>query len=210
MKNLHIKSLLIAVFLICSTASFAQNIPDGTQAPAGTPTAVALPIPFDASGAPSLFNYIRVWNPVKPITDTSVFAINALNVSPARTTYLNGWGQPLEVIKHGLFAGSRQSSDIILPMDGRHSLTKTTFLPYPISRNSHFQNEPFTAEMNYYGIQFPTEGATAASQQVLSYDGSGVPFATSYAPGSVFIGQGLGGVASGGFNRTNEIVKYSV
>lgn len=206
MINKNIVCLIACLCLLCNSA-LAQNVPDGTQAPSGSPTGPVLPQPFST---PLYYNYVREWRPVRPISDTSVFALNSINTSPVVTTYLNGWGRSLEVIKHGLTAGSKQSSDILIPIDNRKSLTKNTFLPYSIPRNSHFQLNPFTDQRAYYVTQFPYEGATALSQQQITYDVNGLRHVNSYAPGSTFVGQKRGGDAISIFNRTNEVVKYTI
>lgn len=209
MKKIYSIIFLIITAVFTNASVFGQNVPDGTQAPSGTAASKTLPAAYDAGGTPTSFNFVREWSPLKPIKDTSIFRLNSINNTPVKTTYFNGWSQPLEAIKHGLTA-SKQTTDIIMAYDNRRSLTKTNFKPYAISRNSRFQSEPFTNEISFYQTLFPNEGPTAISQQILTYDINGVPNVYSYASGSTFIGQGTGGLTIGNFNRANEIVKYTV
>ncbi|WP_346321111.1 DUF6443 domain-containing protein, partial [Chitinophaga sp. YIM B06452] len=118
------------------------------------PTQTVNPVPA-AYGAGTKVNYVRTWEPAKPLTDPAA-VIAETDVANVRQTtqYVDGLGRPLQTVTKG---GSPAKKDVVAPVIydafGREQYQ---YLPYvSTAGDGAFKTNPFNDQKNFYA---PTSG----------------------------------------------------
>ncbi|WP_440647558.1 DUF6443 domain-containing protein, partial [Chitinophaga sp. 22620] len=184
-------SAVICLFLLANQ-TFAQK--PNTQTQPAAPTQTVNPVPA-AYGAGVKVNYVRTWEPAKPLTDPAAVAAE-MNVSNVRqsTQYVDGLGRPLQTVTKG---GSPAKKDIVVPVVydsfGREQYQ---YLPYvSTAGDGAFKANPFTDQKNFYA---PTAGTPIyPGEQVFysqtQYEASPLNrVLKTMAPGNSWAGSGTG------------------
>lgn len=154
-----------------------------------------------ASGTP--VNYIRVWEPVKPLnTVAEVIDSNRTTKEVRQTTqYMDGLGRNLQtVVKKGSLATGGTQYDLVMPVVydafGREQFK---YLPYASAseNNGRFKNNPFNEQVSFYNNQLTGQtGETNIGTNNLNWAYSKTNFEASplnrveesFAPGSSWVG----------------------
>jgi RHS repeat-associated protein len=137
--------------------SHAQNIPDGTTAPAGSSSSILPPSSYSLFALP---NSITEYTPRVPITNGQ----NLHQYSPAaeviRTTdYRDGFKRTIQLTQHSAVGQPSNPKNLVSLNDSRLSQELIEYLPFP-SNNPGFVYNGFQASRNYYSDKYPNEGQT--------------------------------------------------
>lgn len=110
-----------------------------------------------ASGTP--VNYIRVWEPVKPITTASevIHADRTTKEVRQTTQYFDGLGRPIQtVVKKGSMATGATQYDMVMPVVyDAYGREQYKYLPYASSSatDGNFKINPFNEQVSFYNNQ---------------------------------------------------------
>ena len=178
--------------------SSAQNVPNGST----TPTSTARALPAAYSGAN--LNYIRVYEPNKPVSDAaSVANLSTVEELRRSTQYFDGLGRPIQTVGWQV---SPAKQDLVSPVTydemGRE---RFKYLPYvsPGSDGS-FKTSPFSEQASFMGQQYPTE-QVYYSETVFEASPLNRVLKT-LAPGNSWGGSGRGVSNGYGFNAPGDSV----
>ncbi|MVT07722.1 DUF6443 domain-containing protein [Chitinophaga tropicalis] len=159
MKNI-LRSLTALVLLLVVQVVEAQIIPeDYTNSP----------ITGQVPGAYSrtTINYVRVWQPAMPSTDTAVIKSSSRTVGEVRqqTTYYDGLGRDLQVVQKGF---SPTGKDIVKPFwydpFGREGFEYLSFTPLTgNTSDGKFKSDPFIRQQAYYANTTANPGVNGES-----------------------------------------------
>lgn len=146
MKNIHRWTASLLLLLITQFTN-AQIIPEDYT---NTPITGQIPAAYTRS----LINYVRIWQPNMPSTDTAILKSTSRTTTEVKqqTTYYDGLGRDLQLIQKG-FSGTGKDVVKALRYDpfGRESYH---FLPYaPLTGNSSdgkFKIDPFVKQDAFY------------------------------------------------------------
>lgn len=128
-------------FGVNSYKSFSQVTPPA-QYPSGTP-----------------INYIRVWEPVKPLSSVSdVIHVDRSTKEVRETTqYVDGLGRPIQsVVKKGSMATGGVQYDLVSPtVYDPYGREQFKYLPYASSSatDGGFKTNPFNEQVSFYNTQ---------------------------------------------------------
>lgn len=105
------------------------------------------------SGIP--VNYIRIWEPVRPISNPNEVISVARTVKEVKQTtqYNDGLGRELQtVVKRGSMETNAQPTDLVMPMVyDQYGRQTHQFLPYGATTDDgNFKMDPFTAQATFY------------------------------------------------------------
>lgn len=137
---------LIIFCLVCYTKSNAQIIPTN----GGVPNVITLaPIPAGYSNANSKINYVRTWEPWKPINDPSIVPSQTVADVKSTTAYVDGLGRVIQTVTKQI---SPLQKDMVSYSTydefGREALK---YLPYTSTgTDGSFKSNPFTEQKTYY------------------------------------------------------------
>ncbi|MBV8252020.1 MAG: hypothetical protein JO154_05385 [Chitinophaga sp.] len=142
------KYLYTLSLLICAMSTVAQNIPNE----AGRTLAAPAPVPGTYNGIN--LNFIRTWEPNKPLTDAAAVSETGKTIKEVKqsTVFLDGLGRPLQTVVKGLSpTGKDYVTPVLYDAYGREIYK---YLPYvQTSANTNdgeFKNDPFNAQKAFY------------------------------------------------------------
>ncbi len=140
------KRLVLLLFLLSAVSAIGQNVPNGASTPAA---ATILPVPAAYTNTSAKINYVRTWEPWKPVTDPS--AVSALDVTDAKqvTAYVDGQGRVIQTVSKKI-SPARKDMVSYSTFDawGREA---QKYLPYiSADSNGSFKANPFVEQNNYY------------------------------------------------------------
>ncbi|MCW3467948.1 DUF6443 domain-containing protein [Chitinophaga nivalis] len=176
---------LTAISLLLSSLLQAQNKPT----PGNGVSAVAAPVPGAYSN--TTINYIRIWEPAMPTTDSAAVVNASRPVREVRqsTQYFDGLGRPLQTVAKGM---SNTGKDVVAPVVydamGREQYK---YLPYvPKTGNvsdGKFKTDPFTGQQAFYADPVLNPGAKNEAVYYSQTDFEASPLnrvLNTYAPGN--------------------------
>lgn len=144
--KLHISRWTIIILLTTATAH-AQNKPVSTNLPA------AVGVTQPALSAPYI-NFVRVWEPNMPSTDTSEITTAARTATEVKqsTQYFDGLGRLVQTV---LKANSPQQHDLVTPVVydamGREQYKYIPYAQYDENTaDGKFKQNPFQSEKSFY------------------------------------------------------------
>lgn len=182
MNIIHkISVFAFAVACLANSDSWAQ-VPGGSRA-----TATAVPIPGNYTTQTT--NYIRLWEPDLPLTDTSVVSSPSRLVREVKqsTQYFDGLGRPLQTVAKGI---SENGKDMVTPVIyDDYGREQYTYLPY-VSQNSNdgrFKLDPFNAQATFYATGSLNPGTVGESIFYGKFDFEASPLnrpLKTFAPGN--------------------------
>ncbi len=139
-------SLLLAVFLLTGLLATAQVIPNGSTVGSAT---YLLPMPAGYTNSNAKINYVRTWEPWKPISDAN--SVPSLDIADCKqtTAYVDGQGRVIQTVTKKI---SPLSKDIVAYSTfddyGRETVK---YLPYVSTENNGgFKANPFSEQQSYY------------------------------------------------------------
>lgn len=138
--------ILLLVNLSVTGYSYSQTIiPDGSTVPAAQ---LVLPMPGVYSGTAKI-NYVRTWEPWKPISDPALVPLQTVADVKMTTAYIDGLGRPIQsVTKQISPTGKDQVAYTVFDAYGRPALQ---YLPYiSTGTDGSFKTNPFLEQQTYY------------------------------------------------------------
>jgi len=197
-----IKCWSISLLVGIGIAAKGQNIPNGSTIPSvfGVRT-----LPASYSGTPP--NYLRVFSPQIPISDTSTINMSA-TVETVQTaiTYSDSYGRPLETVAKQLSPAKKDNISVSYYDEfGRSG--SFSYLPFADTSSSGlFKTNPFYKDSVFYKTLFPDE--QVFYQQTL-YDSSpfNIPI-KKMAEGNEWGGSHRGDTMIHRSNATSDSVRY--
>ncbi|SDG28077.1 DUF6443 domain-containing protein [Chitinophaga filiformis] len=165
----------------------AQNKPGGTRS---TATAVTVPAAYNTTS----INYIRTWEPDKPLTDTAAVISTSRLVREVKQTtqYFDGLGRPIQTVSKGI---SSEGKDLVAPVIyDNYGREQYKYLPYVQQsgnlNDGKFKTDPFNAQRAFYQNGVINPGVTGEniyySQQEFEQSPLNRPL-KSYAPGNSWV-----------------------
>ena len=111
---------------------------------------------FAHSARSQTVNYIRSWEPSRPLTDPALVTASTSVTEVRQTTrYFDGLGRPLQTVARQL---SPSQKDLITPFVydafGRETIQ---YLPYAITGNGGYRAGALTEQNTFLGAQYPGE-----------------------------------------------------
>ena len=140
------KKFLTAVCLLLFTGLHAQVIPNNGSLPTATSV---LPFPAGYTNASAKINYVRTWEPWKPVTDASL--VEGLGVADCKQTtgYVDGQGRVIQTVSKMISPNQKDMVAYVIYDDYGRETVK--YLPYISSDNSGgFKANPFSEQNSYY------------------------------------------------------------
>lgn len=185
--NKAYRNILCLSLLLVGVWPFIQAqviAPDNSTKPlGGTPI---VPSAYTNSNV----SYIRVWQPVKSVTNTAtVPTYTALTDVRISTAYEDGFGRPLQTVERGTSpAGTDMVSPRIYDASGRE---RYKYMPYVATTNDgSFQSSPFSAQKLFLEGIYTGEKFFYGEQQT---DNSPLARpAKNMGPGNAWVGSGKG------------------
>jgi RHS repeat-associated protein len=104
-------------------------------------------------------NYIRVWEPVKPLTSVSevIHADRTTKEVRQTTQYVDGLGRPIQtVVKKGSLATGGTQYDMVMPVVyDAYGREQFKYLPYASASatDGNFKTNPFNEQVSFYNNQ---------------------------------------------------------
>lgn len=127
----------------------------------GYPIPSRTDLPVGPSAYPSgiKLNYVRIWEPAKPLTDPLDVISSVATVADVKqnTQYLDGLGRPLQTVSKGI---SPDNKDLVTPVRyDSYGREQYKYLPYvsPGTVNGLFKDNPFSEQAVFIGTQYPGE-----------------------------------------------------
>jgi RHS repeat-associated protein len=165
----------------------AQNKPGGTR---GTATAVTVPVVYNTTST----NYVRTWEPDRPLTDTAAVTSSSRLVREVKQTtqYFDGLGRPIQTVSKGISSeGKDLVASVIYDNYGREQYK---YLPYVQQsgnlNDGKFKTDPFNAQKAFYQNGVLNPGVAGEniyySQQEFEQSPLNRPL-KSYAPGNSWV-----------------------
>jgi len=155
MKTIGGLAFLIG-FCVLPFVAKAQIKPNGALSAQSTLTAVGLP-----QAGSSTINYVRSFQPQKPISDPNqIHRTTSVQEVQQSTQYLDGLGRPLQSVSKGI---SPLGKDVVAPVVydefGRQVYN---YLPYVASSASDgsFKTNPFAEQQSFMQQQYGAQGET--------------------------------------------------
>jgi len=142
----NIRFVLLAFLFIIKAPVKAQVI---TPANASTPAATEiLPVPA-ANNSAAKINYVRTWQPWKPIQDATLVPQQPVTDVKESTAYVDGLSRVVQTVTKGATpSGKDMVTYKVHDEYGRESLQ---YLPYASEANDgYFKTNPFLEQNNYY------------------------------------------------------------
>ncbi|SDF63022.1 DUF6443 domain-containing protein [Chitinophaga filiformis] len=138
----------LAVTSFIADRAFGQsNKPGGTRS---TATAVTVPAAYNVTS----INYVRTWEPDKPLTDTAAVTSPSRLVREVKQTtqYLDGLGRPIQTVSKGLSSGGK---DLVAPVVyDAYGREQYKYLPYVQQsgnlNDGRFKTDPFNSQKAFY------------------------------------------------------------
>ncbi|HVI49330.1 MAG TPA: DUF6443 domain-containing protein, partial [Chitinophaga sp.] len=154
------KLVSIIAVLFCVTQASAQNTPSNNTRPAAVPE--VLPVPYTTTP-----NYIRTWEPSKPISDPAVTIDPNRTVSEVKqsTQYFDGMGRLIQTVNKG---ASGTGKDLVTPLTyDEYGREQFKYLPYvPQAGNTsdgNLKTDPFNSQRTFYQDNNLNPGAKGES-----------------------------------------------
>ncbi|PSL18771.1 DUF6443 domain-containing protein, partial [Chitinophaga ginsengisoli] len=178
----------LAATSFISDGAFAQsNRPGGTRS---TATAVTIPAGYNTTS----INYVRTWEPDKPLTDTAAVVSGSRLVREVKQTtqYFDGLGRPIQTVSKGISSGGK---DLVAPVIyDSYGREQYKYLPYVQQSDNlsdgKFKTDPFNAQKAFYQNGVLNPGITGEnifySQQEFEQSPLNRPL-KSYAPGNSWV-----------------------
>ncbi|SFM78498.1 RHS repeat-associated core domain-containing protein [Chitinophaga sp. YR627] len=137
---------VLMVGWLSTSAVFAQNNPASTARPTATPA--TLPVPYTTNS----INYVRTWEPDRPLTDTATVLSPSRTVREVKQTtqYVDGLGRPLQTVSK---ATSPNGRDVVIPVVyDQYGREEFKYLPYvqQTASDGKFKTAPFSAQRDFY------------------------------------------------------------
>ena len=193
------------LFMILPASLAAQVKPNGGVLPAPATVMVA-PAAYSSSTS---VNYIRTWQPSRPLTDELSVLAGSKEQVQQNTQYVDGLGRLLQTVTK---AASPLGYDLVTPVVydgvGRETLK---YLPY-CSRetNGNFKLNPFTGSdrVNFFTTTYPGE---QVSYSQTNYEASPLNrVLKTLAPGNSWAGSNIGTSVSYEVNDANEVNRWTI
>ncbi|SHN46177.1 DUF6443 domain-containing protein [Chitinophaga sp. CF418] len=174
--------------LLCSDEAFAQsNKPGGTR---GSATAVSVRAAYNTTS----INYVRTWEPDKPLTDTAAVTSTSRLVREVKQTtqYIDGLGRPIQTVSKGTSSGGK---DVVVPVIyDSYGRVQYKYLPYVQQsgnlNDGKFKTDPFNAQKVFYQNGVLNPGVVGEniyySQEEFEQSPLNRPL-KSYAPGNSWV-----------------------
>jgi len=178
----------LAATLFISDVTFAQsNKPGGNRS---TAAAVAVPAAYTNASV----NYVRTWEPDRPLTDTAAVTSAARLVREVKQTtqYVDGLGRPIQTVSKGISSGGK---DLVAPVIyDAYGREQYKYLPYVQQSGNlsdgKFKADPFNAQKTFYQNGVLNPGIAGEnifySQQQFEQSPLNRPLKT-YAPGNSWV-----------------------
>lgn len=212
MKNTLQRTAIIILAILLSNAGYCQvNRPNISNFPGSYNTFQTAYYPSPSFGSLTGVNYIRERYLRLPYTGSTSALVDItynypLVSSIIGTTYLNGWGQPLQHNLRG--ALGMGTKDIITVFDQRPSLTKYKLLAYPSLNQSIMKINPYGEQQDYY-MNYPewsNESGYGFTKERVSAN-NGIVYNESYSPGMSFTGGDVGTTGYTTYNQTTDYIR---
>lgn len=189
-NNKIVQYILLIAFLILSENAYSQNAPGAGKQP------VAIPVTQTVINNPSI-NFIRVWEPSMPTSDTAVIPAAARSVAEVKQTtqYFDGLGRPLQTVSKGVSPlGRDMVAPVVYDTLGREQYKYLPYIPQDGNYNDgRFKSNPFQSQRNFYRSDNLNPGITGDS---IFYSQSAYELSPlnrlmkSYAPGNSWAKEG--------------------
>lgn len=180
--------IFIYIFLLYSFNLAAQVKPDNSTRAAAT--AISVPTAYTNT----TINYVRMWEPDIPLTDTAMVIMPSRKVAEVKQTtqYFDGLGRPIQSVIKGISYGGR---DIVTPVvyDG-FDREQYKYMSYAQStgnvNDGKFKTDPFNAQKAFYQDATFNPGITGEN---IYYSNTVYEFSplnrmiNSYAPGNSWV-----------------------
>jgi RHS repeat-associated protein len=117
-----------------------------------------LPLPAAYNSNASV-NYVRTWQPAKPITDPAVVPLQSVSDVPTATSYVDGLGRPIQTVsKQSSPLGKDVVSYVVLDDYGRETIK---YLPYTgTATDGYFKTNPFLEQQGFMQATYGSQGET--------------------------------------------------
>jgi len=203
---------LIAMAKCFAVALQAQNKPDVTVRPAAAPVAVP------GAYTNTTINYVRIWEPALPTSDTAYVASPSRPVTEVRqsTQYFDGLGRPLQTVAKGIsVSGKDLVAPVVYDAFGREQFK---YLPYVQqsgnANDGKFKTDPFNGQKAFYQSATLAPGVVGEGVYYNRVDYEASPLnraLKTYAPGNSWAKNDPATVERGG-NRpvTNQYLINTV
>ncbi|PSL26374.1 DUF6443 domain-containing protein [Chitinophaga ginsengisoli] len=178
----------LAVTSLITDVAFAQsNKPGGTRSAA---TAVTVPAAYNTTS----INYVRTWEPDRPLADTAAVTSTSRSVREVKQTtqYLDGLGRPIQIVSKGISSGGK---DLVAPVIyDSYGREQYKYLPYAQQSGNisdgKFKTDPFNAQKAFYQNGVLNPGIVGENiyyaQQEFEQSPLNRPL-KSYAPGNSWV-----------------------
>ena len=151
----------LMTILIMSSGTLRAQVPQPTQTGPSAPTVTPRPTP-GAYPSGVKVNYVRTWEPARPISDPNAVTAYTDAADVRQTTqYVDGLGRPLQTVSRGISPITAQGSkkDLVAPVVydefGREAFK---YLPYVSAvSDGQFKLSPFVEQASFSGSQYPGE-----------------------------------------------------
>ncbi|PSL34555.1 DUF6443 domain-containing protein [Chitinophaga ginsengisoli] len=185
-KNV-IYTIILSTLLIVPVFLPAQNRPGGTRS---TATAVTVPAAYNTTS----INYVRTWEPDKPLTDTAAVTSASRLVREVKQTtqYIDGLGRPIQTVSKGTSSGGK---DLVAPVIyDNYGREQFKYLPYVQQSGNvsdgKFKTDPFNSQKAFYQNGVLNPGVIGENiyygQQEFEQSPLNRPL-KSYAPGNSWV-----------------------
>ncbi|HEY0057632.1 MAG TPA: DUF6443 domain-containing protein [Flavisolibacter sp.] len=168
------------------------------------------PLPA-AYNSNAYINYVRTWQPAKPLTDPALVPQQPVSDVPTATSYVDGLGRPIQTVnKQASPLGKDVVTYTVLDEYGRETVK---YLPYTgTATDGYFKTNPFLEQQGFMQNQFGSQGETFFyGQTQLETSPLNRPV-KEMAPGNSWTGAGRGVSREYWNNNANDntVQKWSI
>ncbi len=167
---MKLTSLLLFILSCSAGILSAQNRPANTARP------IAIPVAPPAAYATAAANFIRVWTPAMPASESATVTAVTRTVAQVaqETRYFDGLGRLLQTVEKGVSPGGR---DLVFPVVydafGREQYKYLPYVPKTGNVNDGlFKKSPFTDQRVFYrdSVMHPGTGADSIYYAQTAYE----------------------------------------
>lgn len=140
---------ILAPALLMAVEIQGQNLPSGSGQVQPANEIISLPV---ANNSAAKINYVRSWEPLKPIADPTLVALQPVQDVRLTTTYADGLGRTIQTV--GKQISPMQKDMVAYQVFDTYGRETTQYLPYTgNSSDGYFKTNPFAEQKQYYSSQ---------------------------------------------------------
>lgn len=188
---MKLTSFLLFILLSGASILSAQNRPANTKRP------VAIPVTPPAAYAMTAVNFIRVWKPAMPASESATVTSASRTVAEVgrETQYFDGLGRLLQTVEKGVSPGGRDLvSPVVYDAFGREQYKYLPYVPKTGNVNDGlFKTSPFLHQRSFYrdSTMIPGTGADSIYYAQTAYEASPLNrVLQTWAPGNSWAKEG--------------------